>query len=117
MFHPANNEGVPGSKDIEQPPSFGAVGEPGAQARYAMVGHHLVQVTSCGLGLCPLVGEGLLGGADPRVENGSAGGLFLVRRGSVLCELVRNGVTDPSGLVLRDFFAVHKPIPLRTIRK
>jgi hypothetical protein len=45
-----------------------------------MVRNNLIQAVTCGLCLRPLVGERLLGGADPSVEDGSpAGGLFLVR--------------------------------------
>jgi hypothetical protein len=42
---------------------------------------------------------------------------ILVRKGSVLWELVRNGETHPNGLVFFVFLKVHKPISLRTIQK
>ena len=115
--HPTNNEGIARPEHIEQPPPLGPVRERGAHAGDAVVRHDFVQVEARRLGLRPLVGEGLFGGADPGVENGSPEPLLFVRRGSVLWELVRRGKTHPSGLDFGRFFAVHKPIPLRTIRK
>ncbi len=72
-----------------------------------MVRNNLIQAVACGLSLRPLVGESLLGGAHPGVQDGSAVPLLVVRMGSVLWELVHNGQTHPSGLDFGHFFEVH----------
>ena len=115
-IHPTNDQGIARPEQIKQPPPLGPIRERGADAGHPVVGHYLIYAVTCGLGLRPLVGERLFGGAHPGVENGSPRALLVVRMGSVLWELIHNGLTHPRGLDFGHFFEVHKPIPLRTIR-
>jgi hypothetical protein len=83
--YPTNNEGIARPEHIEQPPPFGPISKLGAHAGHPVVRHYLIQVKARRLGVRPLVGQSLLGGADPGVQDGSARrGLFLVRKGPVL---------------------------------
>ena len=36
-----------------------------------MIGHHFIEAIASGLGVAALVGQGLFGGADPAVKDGS----------------------------------------------
>ena len=77
-IHPTNDEGVARPEHIEQPSPLGPIRQRGAHAGDAVVRHYLVEVKASRLGLRPLVGEGLLGGGDPGVEDGSAPAPFFL---------------------------------------
>ena len=58
-------------KKIEQPLSFRPFAKRGAEPGYSMIGHHFIEAIASGLGVAALVGQGLFGGADPAVKDGS----------------------------------------------
>ena len=78
-----------------------------------MIRHHLIQVEARRLRLFPLVGQGLLGGADPGVKNGSAAAAPsscpLGHRPLGGCP---QGQTHPSGLVFGHVLEVHEAYTL-----
>ena len=84
-----------------------------------MIGHHFIQAEARRLRLFTLVGQGLIGGADPGVKNSSAAAaaLFLVRWGVARWVGCPQGENHPCGPVFWRVLGVHEAIPLRTIQK
>ncbi len=66
---PAHHQRVAGAQQVEQASALWSLGEAGRDAGHAVVAHHLVDAEARGLGMSALVGDGLLGRRDPRVED------------------------------------------------
>jgi hypothetical protein len=118
-IYPTNNQDVACPEDIEQPLPLWPIRKPSAHPGNAVVGHHFIEAEARRLRLFALVGQGLIGRANPGVKDRSvaAATLCLVRWGDARWVGCPQGENHPSGLVFGRIFGVHEAIPLRTIQK